>query len=372
MSVNVVTRPLEINLESFSADLKPQDFPPYVTGMEKLLTAVQSLSLARDMETIQSIVSSAARSLTMCDGATIILQDEEYCYYADEEAIEPLWKGKRFPMVRCISGWVMKNKTPAVIQDIYSDDRIPFEAYRPTFVKSLAVVPIRSHSPIGAIGNYWAHGHQATDVELKLLQALADLTSIAIDNVQLYQHLEERVRIRTAELEAAYERIEAVSLTDDLTGLYNRRGFYQIAERLFSAAAREKKGCTLIYMDLDGLKAINDAYGHKEGDKLIQKAAQVLINTLRKHDLAARMGGDEFAVLVKGCVGNELISRLNAEIDQLNASQETYHLQASVGHLEIPVCENPRLFEWLADVDARMYQDKKTKKSLAKFIATES
>lgn len=90
-------------------------------------------------------------------------------------------KGSRFPMMRCISGWTMLNKQPAAIEDIYSDARVPHDAYRPTFVKSLAMVPIRTAAPIGAIGNYWATPHKPTTEEVNLLQSLADITSRAIE-----------------------------------------------------------------------------------------------------------------------------------------------------------------------------------------------
>lgn len=183
----------------------------YIRGMERLVSAVQDLSLARDFETIQEIVRHAARELTGADGATFVLRDGDLCYYADEDAIGPLWKGKRFPMTACISGWSMMNKKPAIIEDIYTDTRIPVEAYRPTFVQSLAMVPIRSTAPIGAIGNYWAKRHIATTQEIKLLQALADSTSVAIDSVLLYNQLEQRVYERTASLESINRELEAFS-----------------------------------------------------------------------------------------------------------------------------------------------------------------
>ena len=76
----------------------------YQRGMERLIGAVQELSLARDLATIQGIVRGTARELTGADGATFVLRDNGYCYYADEDAISPLWKGRRFPMETCISG----------------------------------------------------------------------------------------------------------------------------------------------------------------------------------------------------------------------------------------------------------------------------
>lgn len=161
-----------------------------------LSEVVQRLSLARSLGAVQEIVRTAARRLTGADGATFVLRDGECCYYADEDAISPLWKGQRFPLEICISGWTMLNRRPAMIPDIYEDDRIPHEAYRPTFVKSLAMIPIRQLDPVGAIGNYWATRHEPTEREIALLQALADSTAVAMENVRVHEELE-RTHIET-------------------------------------------------------------------------------------------------------------------------------------------------------------------------------
>ena len=257
----------------------------YLAGMERLIGAVQELSLARDLATIQRIVRAAARELTGADGATFVLRDNGYCYYADENAISPLWKGKRFPMEACISGWAMLNRKPAVIEDIYQDARIPHEAYRPTFVKSLAMVPIRTLDPVGAIGNYWATMREPREQEVRLLQALADSTAVAMENVQVYRELEQRVEARTAELQAANEEIRTLSLTDELTGLRNRRGFFLFAEQARRLAVRAGKQAAIVYADVDGLKAVNDRFGHPAGDTLLRQFAGVLTSTFRESDV---------------------------------------------------------------------------------------
>ncbi|MTI89469.1 MAG: response regulator [Balneolaceae bacterium] len=181
------------------------------SSTKQLIDAVQQLSLARDLQAVMKIVRRVARELTGADGATFVLRERGLCYYADEDAIAPLWKGKRFPMSACISGWVMNNSESAIIEDIYSDSRIPADAYRPTFVKSLAMVPIRSKNPVGAIGNYWASKHKATSEEVEMLQTLANSTAIAMENVHLYNELECRVEERTQQLKAANEELEAFS-----------------------------------------------------------------------------------------------------------------------------------------------------------------
>lgn len=118
------------------------------TGPLGLVEVVQRLALARDLPAIQQVVRTPARRLSAADGATFVLRDGDRCHDADEDAIAPLWKGQRFPMSACVSGWAMLNRRPAVIPDIYADARTPHAAYRPTFVKSLVMVPIRTLDPV--------------------------------------------------------------------------------------------------------------------------------------------------------------------------------------------------------------------------------
>jgi signal transduction histidine kinase len=185
----------------------------YLRGLERLLAVVQELSLARTLDDISVIVRSAARELAGADGATFVLREGEYCHYVDEDSIMPLWKGRRFPIDQCVSGWAMKHGVPVVIEDITDDARVPSEAYRPTFVKSLVMVPIRTLSPVGAIGTYWAQRRLASPEHVRLLCALADSTSIALENVGLYARLEDRVRQRTAALTASEAELAAKNTT---------------------------------------------------------------------------------------------------------------------------------------------------------------
>lgn len=176
--------------------------------VHSLVQAVLDLSRARSVDDIAAVVRVSARALTGADGATFVLKDGDQCHYLDEDAIQPLWKGRRFPAASCISGWSMQHGQVAAIEDIYQDARIPHDAYRPTFVRSLVMVPIRSSDPIGAIGNYWAKPHKPTAGEIELLQALADSTAIAMENAYLHASMQRQVHERTQELRLAREQAE--------------------------------------------------------------------------------------------------------------------------------------------------------------------
>lgn len=333
-------------------------------GMEYLLRVIQELSLTHDLNTLQEIVRQAARRLTGCDGATFVLRDGDQCFYADEDAIEPLWKGRRFPLEACISGWSMLNRAQAVIPDIFIDARIPLDAYRPTFVKSLVMVPIRRSDPVGAIGNYWAIPHEPSHDEVQLLQALADSTSIALENIQMYRDLEDKVCERTQELEQALEQIRHLSLTDELTGLYNRRGFNLLAGQTLRRAARSGDVCTVAFMDLDGLKQINDRYGHDAGDVMIVSAARVMQQTFRESDIVARFGGDEFCVFAVGeNSGDDCFQqRLQQALDNFNrTSGQPFALSCSLGIVHGPARRNDSLDDLVRRADKRMYEMKAAK-----------
>lgn len=181
-------------------------------AMARLITVVQELSIAKSLPAIVNTVRHAARELTGADGATFILRDGEQCYYLDEDAVAPLWKGRRFPTESCVSGWAMLNGKTAVIEDIYSDSRVPADAYRPTFVRSMAMVPIGAPASIGAIGNYWAERHRASAEEISLLEALANTVAVALENVRLGAEQQRRLQELQSAQQDARLALEAAQL----------------------------------------------------------------------------------------------------------------------------------------------------------------
>ena len=273
-------------------------------ALELLAESAQDLSHAISHADVLGVARVAARRLVGCDGVTLVLRDGDACVYADEDAVGPLWKGRRFALDDCISGWSMRNGEPVAIEDVYADERIPHDAYRPTFVRSLLMVPIVADEPLGAIGFYWARRHLATAFETALARALAASTAVALERVRVSEQLtrstQENRRL-SAELErrrSLEEDLRELSERDPLTGLLNRRAWDMA---LTGSLRKRRRPLHVALMDLDRFKDFNDVHGHPAGDALLRHAARAWRGALRTADVLARYGGEEFAVLLAGC-----------------------------------------------------------------------
>jgi diguanylate cyclase (GGDEF)-like protein/PAS domain S-box-containing protein len=163
------------------------------------------------------------------------------------------------------------------------------------------------------------------------------------------------------------DEIRSLSITDQLTGLSNRRGFLALAEQQLKIADRTKKDILFVYIDLDGMKWINDNLGHKEGDNALIEVAAVLKETFRSSDIIARMGGDEFAVLaIDMAEGSTDIhaARLQDQIDMHNSRENRgYKLSISVGCSCYDPANPCSIDELMVSADERMYEQKRSKKS---------
>ncbi len=166
---------------------KRRPIPPAsaARGALQLIAAVEALSHAESLAVVIGVVRAMARAISGADGVTFVLRDGDLCHYVEENAIGPLWKGRKFPLTACISGWCMLNGETAAIPDIYVDDRIPHDAYRQTFVKSLIMVPVAGMTrAVAAIGSYWAASREFSDEQVALAEALARAASVALAEIE--------------------------------------------------------------------------------------------------------------------------------------------------------------------------------------------
>ncbi|MFZ3136839.1 MAG: GGDEF domain-containing protein [Thermodesulfovibrionales bacterium] len=168
------------------------------------------------------------------------------------------------------------------------------------------------------------------------------------------------------ELKNIEEKLYALSHTDELTGMYNRRGFFTLAEQQLKLSRRMKIGICMLYADVDNLKDINDAFGHKEGDMALIETANILKKTFRESDIIARIGGDEFVVIPVGIHGDYadiIITRLQKSIDIFNEERKHhYKLSMSLGIAYYNPERPCSIDELLEQADKLMYEQKREKR----------
>jgi diguanylate cyclase (GGDEF)-like protein/PAS domain S-box-containing protein len=176
---------------------------------------------------------------------------------------------------------------------------------------------------------------------------------------------ERKLELALRKLQQSNEKLESLSLTDHLTGLNNRRGFFTFGLQQMKIAKRLKKDNYLVFLDIDHLKEVNDAHGHAVGDLLLQGVAAILKGTLRESDVIGRIGGDEFAVLAmrsKGLGERTLIARIEEGVQAFRLKKHgRLRLSVSMGLVNVDPQKYQQLDDFLAHADFLMYQEKRSK-----------
>jgi diguanylate cyclase (GGDEF)-like protein len=173
-------------------------------------------------------------------------------------------------------------------------------------------------------------------------------------------HLNERRRLE--------EELRTISITDQLTGLFNRRGFYILAQKHLEISKRKKRKFSVLFLDLDDLKHINDKFGHSTGDQVLVDAADILKKSFRTSDVVARIGGDEFSVLITEPsslvnIQHIISAHIQEKLDAYNnQTDRNYKLTLSIGISHFRPKHPSTIDELLARADALMYEQKKKNK----------
>ncbi len=213
---------------------------------ERLSVAVKDLTAARTHDAIVDIVRHAARDITGALGVAIVLREGDACHYIAEDSAVPLWAGQRFPLSACISGWAMIHGRQVVIRDIYADDRIPHDAYRPTGIHSLVMTPVGEPTPFAALGAYWKDVRDASQDETSALSALTSCMATALENMRLMESLREEARraeTSRAELRFQADLLDAVGEAVIATDSEARVTFWnRAAESLYGWTSAEAMG----------------------------------------------------------------------------------------------------------------------------------
>lgn len=320
-----------------------------IATLQTIIQVQQAINDASDTaDAVMKIVVEQACEATGAPGAVIELAEFGEMVYTATAGSLVGTEGLRLAMSGSMSGECVRTGTLLISEDTETDPRVDREACRRVNARSMVVVPlVEGNRTQGVLKVTSDQPHAFTD-----------------DNVQLLEQLAQFIAKALARASVMDEKAHAASV-DALTGLANRAAFLSGLESMISGAAGNggQPVAVVLYIDLDGFKPINDVYGHAVGDEVLQAIGHRIAHTCRSDDLGARIGGDEFAVLLAASTQPDPFSLRDRLVSALQQDMAT-----SVGPLTVgascgtAVVGGADLAEAvLARADAAMYAEKRTR-----------
>jgi diguanylate cyclase (GGDEF)-like protein len=290
-----------------------------LSGQRDLLALNERFIATLDPQQVLHLIADSLKSIVTYDYLTIFRVDRDAGLLRPvlaRDRFVPLILETTFPLEEGITGWVVAHGEAQCVNDAQRDPRMSLISGTPTEEESVLIVPLVIHGKVGGILNIGRMGGAESHFELadfEIAQVFAKQASVALQNAEAHRAVSTRAE------------------TDALTGLRNRGAFEEDIAALL--ANRRAQPLTLLMLDLDGFKSVNDRLGHPAGDVLLVAVARAISDAVRGRDLVSRYGGDEFAVLLPAtalAVGAKVAGRIRAGISKLD-SGAGISAKASVG-----------------------------------------
>jgi diguanylate cyclase (GGDEF)-like protein len=288
-----------------------------------------------DLDAVLETVVQEARRLTGADAAVVEMPDGDELVYRAASGTATGHLGLRTPRASALSGLALRTGETLVCDDSETDERADPEACRRVGARSLVVVPLRHDAhAAGVLKVYSASRGRFAPENVRVLTLLADMIGGALGHAELL------------------EKLHRLALTDELTGLANRRSWYDHLEHALARARRSAAPLSLVALDLNGFKQVNDKQGHVAGDRLLRTTSACWSSVLRDSDILGRVGGDEFAVILE-------------QADEETAARIAERLEVSLQAAEVSVATGIATWDreedaeaLLSRADAAMYERK--------------
>ncbi len=352
------------------------------TEVELLQQTFTEIGSELDLDKVFHIVAERARELINAETLLIPLLDSNNTTYtyrggAGEKVDEIV--GESLPLEYGICGWVWKHKKPwwqGMLNELDADEQKLWENEG----GQTMLVPLQGKRQFlgGIVGLNKIDGNDFDKNDLHLLQLFASIVSIAIENAMSVKSMEEsqelnegyRLKLETLnkQLVDSSKELEYLSLYDAITALPNRSLFYDRLNRDISIAEKNDGKISILLIDIDSFKDINEALGHDRGDDLLSKIARRFEGVVKDHETLARLGGDEFIIVLPGCSQDESVKRAEEFIDSLkdsfNLHQNKVVVNASIGISNYPEHGN-NISNLLSHADFAMYEAKSSKQNIS-------
>ncbi|HMM30638.1 MAG TPA: sensor domain-containing diguanylate cyclase [Clostridia bacterium] len=304
-----------------------------------------------DLGAIMNLVTARAQRITNASGASVELIEKSELVYSSVAGIAEKFLGLRLDVGNSLSGLCINARTPLISNDIEIDARVNKNACRKIGIKSMIVMPLICRDDVvGVLKVFSPEVNHFDENTVEVLRLISGAIAAAMSSA-----------IKNGESELFYKATH-----DSLTGIPNRSLFYDRLRQKLSEAARENGRFGVVSMDLDGLKEINDTYGHYAGDAAIKEVALRAASAVRKADLVARLGGDEYGILAATATSRSGLHTLEKRV--YSALEKPFEFQGHLLPLKVSIGyalynEDGEELESLLDkADQAMYEVKRAHK----------
>lgn len=304
-----------------------------------------------DIGNIMDIVVQRTQIITNAEGASVELIEKSELVYSAASGMAERFLGLRLDIENSLSGECIKRRVPLISNDIESDERVNKNACRQIGINSMIVIPlIYNNEVVGVLKVLSAEVGHFDDEDIKILELMSGLIAAEMFNA-----------MKNEESELFYKATH-----DSLTGISNRSLFYDRLRQKLSRALRKHEEFGIISLDMDGLKEINDNYGHRAGDAAIKEMAFRISKTLGELGTVSRLGGDEFGIIITTVVNRDdiisLIHQIDCEITKpFEFENFKIDLRASIGYAHFKE-DGIELEVLIEKADKSMYEVKRERK----------
>ncbi len=344
---------------------------------ELLYTIAQSLHSSLDLDQVLSeTLRLVGRALNAPHGSILLINEQglvwrKILFRTNLSTVEAD-AAVRTVVQDGLVAYTLRSGTVQIVSDALRDQRWAQLPGMEMLVGSALALPLIEHHTRVNLGvltlTHPVKDHFKPSIA-PLAHVIAEQISTALTNAALYTRLQEAETLREQHIQlltAQAAELEALSLVDDLTDLYNRRGFTTLAEQQIKVSQHRRQPLWLLFADMDGLKQINDTANHQVGSRALIDLALIFKQSFREVDIIARLGGDEFVVLVEARSAQtieQVLQHFHANLEEFNRTQaRPYRLEVSIGM----ACYDPEqpcsLEELLTQADLLMYTDKRARK----------